>query len=144
MKKFLIFALTSLLILSAHSQTSKDSTTLPNKQLRIALELVERGNFCEKEKNILEKENVLLYKQVDQQDSTISIQDRRMILKDETILLYRNNEVLFKAENKAILEQAYKDKEKSTKELRKQKIKTTFWKFSTLAIAGGAAYLLFK
>lgn len=112
--------------------------------MRIALELVEKGKFCEKEKEGLEKENKLLYKQVDQQDSTIAIQDRRLVLKDETIELYKSNEVLFKAENKAILAQAYKDKESAKKEIKKQKAKALFWKLSTIAVAGAGTYLLLK
>ena len=81
----------SLLRLSAHSQNSRgrDSTTLPNAQLRTALKLIEDGKDCKKVLVFTERQNTLLEKQVDLKDSIIQNKLELLGLKTMIIETYK-------------------------------------------------------
>lgn len=75
MRKLAICVITIALSLSALSQNyrpASDSTTLPNSQLRAALELIERGKQCSSVLRLTEARNELLQNKVNIKDSVIS------------------------------------------------------------------------
>lgn len=130
--------------LSANSQTSKDSTKLPNSQLRIALKLIEEGKYCSKERDLLQKQNDILYQRLDQKDTTIAIQDRRLAVRDQIESTYEMKGKIYEAENAALIKKNKDEKEAADMALKKSKAKLTTWKIGTVLVAGGAAYLLLK
>lgn len=138
------------MILSVSSQTLKlssatrDSTILPNKQLKIALKLIEQGEFCELENQNIKKENLLLYKNLSQKDTTLLLLEERISTKEEIITGYKNIQEIYELENQGLRNKISQDLKDHKTDIKNQKRKTIFYKILAGTIAGTAGYLIFK
>lgn len=70
------------------SQTSKDSTIIPDSQLRLALQLVEKGKQCEVELSLQKEKNSLLVEQVSNKNEQIASYKKSMQTNIDLIKTY--------------------------------------------------------
>lgn len=123
---------------STRSQSLKDSTLIPNTQLRIALKLIETGKQDAEELNMQRQYNSLLLKRIELRDSIINnletLNDYNgLIIKD-----YITSEQLL-IHQKTNLE---KDVSYLEKQLKRQKRKTVFTSITSAVGISAAALLL--
>lgn len=117
--KLMILSLLVVATLSAHTQGLKDSTTIPNSQLRIALQLVEQGRQCEQESTLLKSKIELLYDKIELKDSIIQSINLQVQTKDNIIGFYKSSEA-----NLLLQKSNYESQVKSlTKQVKVQKAK---------------------
>ena len=111
-----------LLSLQGLSQNSKDSTLIPNSQLRLALQKVEQGRFCAEQLTLHIERNRLLESRIELKDSLIARYKMIDVASKAIIINYEiaENNLL---QQKGVLASGVKVLEK---QLRAQKRKTTF------------------
>lgn len=125
---------------AGHSQTFRDTTCLPNSQLRKALKLVEEGEQAKRENTILYKQINILENRVDIKDSIITNLNEKYNLQVEIKKTYMRDVELYAMENKALVTTIAK----LNKDLKKQKRKTTVQKIITCVVVAAGGYLLLK
>lgn len=125
---------------AGHSQTFRDTTCLPNSQLRKALKLVEEGEQAKRENTILYKQINILENRVDIKDSIITNLNEKYNLQVEIKKTYMRDVELYAMENKVLVTTIAK----LNKDLKKQKRKTTVQKIITCVVVAAGGYLLLK
>lgn len=123
---------------SAHTQSLPDSTKIPNSQLRIALQLAERGRQCEQELLLVRHQTDVLYAKLSVKDSIIYQYKVAMQMQDKVIEDYVSSEANL-IQQRTNLEKAVKD---LNKKMKRQKTKTFIT--SMAGIVGIAAVLILK
>lgn len=143
-KRLLLLALLIALRFAGHSQSLNDSTCLPNSQLKLALQKIEKLKQCEKELEASNRENYLLFQRIDIKDSIIvAMADKMQVVSNVTESYRRENTLL--ESDVAQLKVMYAALEKKYKaDVGKQKRKKIFSQITTIGLAAFAGYLILK
>lgn len=136
----MLFIITIALTLCAHSQSSRDSTLLPNDQLRLALQKIEEGKQCAQELQLQKEQNKLLYQRIDVKDSIIL----KYKTVSETLNHLIDNYKLSESNLESQTELQAKGIKKLERSLKWQKVKTLFTAGAGIVGIGTLAYLFIK
>lgn len=123
-----------------HSQSLPDSTKIPNSQLRIALQLAERGRQCEQELLLVKHQTDVLYDKLSVKDSIIYQYKGALQMQDKVIEDYVRSEANL-IQQRTNLEKAVKS---LNKKIKRQKTKTFITSLAGIIGIAGAGILLLK
>lgn len=128
----------SLSALSQKYRPASDSTTLPNSQLRAALELIERGKQCSSVLRLTEARNELLQNKVNIKDSIISSVTMQLNIVEQIKEKYVSDVKVYEIETQGLKA----SNEELQKSIRREKRNSKLGRLGTIVAAGVVALLV--
>jgi hypothetical protein len=126
--------------LTGQSQKLKDSTCLPNSQIKVLLKVIKEGEYTTAQLDFVKRENDLLNKRIAVKDTVIAAYENKSALL-QSIINNKQLETDNLLQQKDELQKGIKGLEKS---LRRQKVKTVFVGALGSALSITLLYLLVK
>ena len=117
---------------------------MPVSQLKTALQIIEQGKYCELEKMSLGREIDLINRRLDLKNTTISILDKRIANLDSSVDYNLRNIQIYKTQLEVVNKNNEGDKLLYSKELKRERRKTSLYKFTTLAAVIAGAYVALR